>query len=526
MKALNQHSYEAPNKALIYCRVSSKDQTRRGNGLDSQEYRCRQYADAKGYAVEAVFPDDITGGGDFMKRPGMVALLAYLDARPGERYVVIFDDLKRYARDTEFHLRLRRIMTERGAVRECLNFNFEDSPEGKYFETIAAAQGELEREQNGRQVAQKMRARVEQGYYCFGKVPGYRYVAAKGGGKIIVPEEPAASVIKEAFEGLATGRFQTTAEVKRFFELSGTIRKNRHGEVNWQTVRDILRRPLYAGYIALKADNGKLLPAKHQPLVSFAVWRKVQDRLDGSALAPARRDFNADFPLRGFACCASCGHPMTAAWSKGRNAHYPYYTCYQRGCDRRGKSVRREKLEGDFETLLRDLRPAPVLLKLAKTMFANRWEHETRSGQERAAAARSRIARLDTKIDKLISRVVEAENARVIKAYENEIAAMEEQKIELEELASGAVPFRRSFEQSFRTAWAFLSNPCRFWTSGILEQRRLVLRLAFAGPLKYCQNRGFRTAAIAEPLRALGAFAAGNLRMVGAAGIEPATPAV
>ena len=32
----------------------------------------------KGYDVEAVFPDTITGGGDFMKRPGMVELLSNL----------------------------------------------------------------------------------------------------------------------------------------------------------------------------------------------------------------------------------------------------------------------------------------------------------------------------------------------------------------------------------------------------------------------------------------------------------------
>ena len=120
----------APTKALIYCRVSSKKQSREGSGLEGQEYRCRQYAEAKGYTVEAVFPDDVSGGGDFMKRPGMVALLAYMDARADERFVVVFDDLKRYARDVEFHLRLRRIMQERGAARECLNFNFEDTPEG------------------------------------------------------------------------------------------------------------------------------------------------------------------------------------------------------------------------------------------------------------------------------------------------------------------------------------------------------------------------------------------------------------
>ena len=42
-------------KAVIYCRVSGKKQKAEGSGLDSQEHRCRQYAEAKGYSVEAVF---------------------------------------------------------------------------------------------------------------------------------------------------------------------------------------------------------------------------------------------------------------------------------------------------------------------------------------------------------------------------------------------------------------------------------------------------------------------------------------
>jgi DNA invertase Pin-like site-specific DNA recombinase len=366
MSHIEQANQEGTTKALVYCRVSTKRQKEEGHGLDSQEHRCRQYAAAKGYEVEAVFPDDISGGGDFMKRPGMVALLAYLDARPDERYVVIFDDLKRYARDTEFHLRLRRIMTERGATRECLNFNFEDSPEGRFFETIAAAQGQLEREQNGRQVSQKMRARVEQGYYCFAPVQGYRYENAPDGGRMLVPDEPNASIIREALTGYAAGRFQSTAEVKRFLEQHPTIRRNRHGEVNWQSVTDMLRRPIYAGRISVPGWGIHLAPAKHEPLISVAEWKKIQDRLDGRANAPARKDFNADFPLRGFVCCSSCGNPMTAAWSKGRNAHYPYYVCYQRGCERRGKSVRKEKVESEFEALLKSLKPAPVLLKLER----------------------------------------------------------------------------------------------------------------------------------------------------------------
>jgi DNA invertase Pin-like site-specific DNA recombinase len=173
--AIANKKEETQLKAVIYCRVSSPKQKLEGSGLESQEHRCREYADMKGYDVEAVFPDDASGGGDFMKRPGMVALLSYLDAQPDKSYVVIFDDLKRFARETEMHIKLRQAFKTRGALVECLNFKFEDTPEGKFIETIIAAQGELEREQNRRQVVQKMKARVEKGYYVFHPPVGYRY---------------------------------------------------------------------------------------------------------------------------------------------------------------------------------------------------------------------------------------------------------------------------------------------------------------------------------------------------------------
>ena len=128
-------------KAIIYCRVSSKGQETDGHGLESQETRCRQYAAAKGYEVVATFPDTITGSGDFMKRPGMVSLLAFLDSEPDEDFIVIFDDLKRYARDVEFHLKLKREMDARGAIRECLNFAFQDTPEGELHEIMIDATG-------------------------------------------------------------------------------------------------------------------------------------------------------------------------------------------------------------------------------------------------------------------------------------------------------------------------------------------------------------------------------------------------
>ena len=147
-------------KAIIYCRVSSERQKTEGHGLDSQEHRCRELASQKGYEVERVFKDSFSGGGDYTKRPAMSELLAYMDGKPYNSYVVIFDDLKRLARDTEQYIKLKRALELRRAVVECPNFVFTASPEGQYVETIMAATAQLEREQNRRQVMQKMKARL------------------------------------------------------------------------------------------------------------------------------------------------------------------------------------------------------------------------------------------------------------------------------------------------------------------------------------------------------------------------------
>src|SRR3989344_1800458 len=95
------------SSALIYCRVSSDRQVKEGHGLDSQEHRCREYGKSKGYEVEEVFRDNFSGKGDFMRRPAMQEMLHYIDKHPHKNYTVIFDDLKRFARDTEFHFKLR-----------------------------------------------------------------------------------------------------------------------------------------------------------------------------------------------------------------------------------------------------------------------------------------------------------------------------------------------------------------------------------------------------------------------------------
>src|SRR5207253_3547939 len=125
------------------------------------------------------------------------------------------------ARDLIGHFTLRKAIQSRGATLESPSHKFGNGPEEIFVESIMAATAELERNQNKRQVRNRMQARLEAGYWPFYPPPGYAYAKIPGHGKLIVPVEPTAGIIREALEGFASGRFATMADVQRFLQDKG-----------------------------------------------------------------------------------------------------------------------------------------------------------------------------------------------------------------------------------------------------------------------------------------------------------------
>ncbi len=501
--------------ALIYCRVSTTKQKTEGSGLESQEHRCRQYAEAKGYAVEMVFPDDASGGGDFLNRPGMRAMLAYIEAQEGKPYVIIFDDLKRFARDTKFHWMLREEFARRGALVECLNYKFEDSPEGIFVETVFAATGQLERQQNRRQVIQKMTARVEKGYWVFHAPIGYKFKTDRIHGKLLEPNEPVASCLREALEGYASGRFRSQAEVQRFLESKPDFPKDQpNGKIRAWKVTKILKNPLYAGYVQAKKWGVSLRRGHHEPLVSFAAYENIQKNLVAGARPAARADFNEDFPLRGFVECSECGKGMTGAWSKGCRKHYAYYRCVTRGCSQRSKSIPRAKFEAGFEEVIKSLQPSQQLVDLAIEMFKDAWNGRLEYMQAERREWQSQADAADKDILKLVDRLLESESQTVVKAIEAKIEKLEREKISLAEKAREPLPNVGRSEECIELAMKFLARPWDIYKNGNYAVRQTVLRLAFSEPLTFTPEGVYRTIKTALPFKVLGGLSSKKCEMV------------
>ena len=509
-----------PKKTVIYCRVSSNKQVKKGDGLGSQETRCREYAKHKDYDVIEVFRDEGVSGG-MIDRPGMQDMLKFLRRHKKEEYVVLIDDISRLARGLEAHIQLRTAISAAGGKLESPSIEFGEDSDSQLVENLLASVSQHARQKNAEQVKNRMRARVLNGYWCFTPVIGYRYARVSSHGKLLVRDEPVASIIQEALEGYASGRFETQTEVKRFLESCTDFPKGKGGVVHPQLVQDILLRSLYAGYIDIPKWGISLQPGKHEALISFETWQAIQKRLKGQAKVPARKDIQDDFPLRGFVLCDDCGQPMTAGWSQGRNTKYPYYLCYSKGCSHYKKSIRREKMEGEFEELLLSLRPTQSLFFLATEMFKELWEDRQERSKAETGTIQSELARIDRKVGQFLDRIVETDSPALIKTYENQVRKLEEQKIVLNEKIQKCGRPLQSFDETFRTAFGFLSNPCNLWHSDRLEDKRTVLKLVFAQRLPYDRKEGFRTAVTSCPFTILSDLKDGNYEMVEAGGIEP-----
>ena len=96
-----------------------------------------------------------------------------------------------------------------------------------------------------------------------------------GNGKILVRDEPIASITQEALEGYASGRFQLQVEVKQFLESFPNFLRDRKGEVRNQHVTDLLTKVLYAGY-AESGDWGvSLRSGRHEGLFTLERYKTV-----------------------------------------------------------------------------------------------------------------------------------------------------------------------------------------------------------------------------------------------------------
>ncbi len=482
--------------ALIYNRVSSVQQETEGSGLLSQEHRCIQYAESKGYIVEKerIFHDTFSGGGDFMRRPAMRELLEYIDDNPKDNYVVIFDDLKRFARDTKFHIELRSEFNVRKVKVECLNFNFEDTPEGNFVETILAAQNQLEREQNRRQVIQKQKSRLESGYWAFHGPVGYKMTKVPGSnGKIAVPDHKEEH-LKEALVGFANYRFTYVVEVAQFLKDKGVLGKSR-ADRYIDSIKYLLSNPFYAGFIEYKEWDVKRIKGVHKPIISEDIYYKNIERLSNRVnLNRIRIEDNEEFEFRRLVDCIYCFKPLTGCFCKGRSKRYPYYSCQTRGCPMSRKSVERDFLDDGVNQAIKDLKPTEETIQLFISTFEECWNETIKNYNNINSSSKAKINELEKEIDNLADIASSTKSDIVRSKYEYRIEKLVKELESFKIKSNISIDFSIPYQTALQKVTQIAKDPYGSWDSHSLSDKKKLFYFFFEENIGFDIKNRYQTA--------------------------------
>lgn len=381
-------------RAVIYCRVSSLEQTK-NLSLETQEQACRQYCARNEYDVDEVFVD----AGESAKttdRPEFRRLLERCRRGRGQLHAVIVYSLTRFSRNSADHHAIAGLLRGLGIALRSVTEPIDDTPAGRLMEGILASMAQFDNDVRAQRVTAGLKAAVSHGRWCWPPPTGY-LTGDNRRGPSLVPDPVRAPIVREAFVLFDAG-VRGRELGRRLAAMGLTSTKRRAAPLSRAGLFKLLRQRAYAGLIQPKGWP-ETARGDFEPLVDEDLFWRVQAAIDGKPTRAARRKTHRDhpdFPLRRFVRC-QCGRALTGSWSRSRTGtRYGFYHC-PNGCRR----IPKPRLEESFLALLALLKPQPGFWRVFEAAVVDTWREEHRRAGIVVAASAERVVGLEKKLRRL-----------------------------------------------------------------------------------------------------------------------------
>ncbi len=331
-------------EAVLYARVSSKEQEKEGFSIPAQLRLLREYASVRGLNVirESVDVETAKQAG----RTGFGEMLKFIRKRRSCRTVLV-EKTDRLYRNLKDWVSIDELNVEIHFVTENLVLSADSRSSEKFIHGIKVLMAKNYIDNLSEETRKGQREKAEQGIWPSFAPLGYRNVVRSDGKKAIQPDPEVAPIISRLFEWYATGNY-SLRELTQMARRAGlTFRKSKQ-LVPKSTVHQVLRRRIYTGHFDW---DGKTYAGVHTSLVSRQLWEQVQAVLD-RRFARRHRKAKHDFAFSRLISCGHCGCSLVGEIKKHR---YIYYHCtgYRGKCSE--PYVREEVLEQKFIALLKSL---------------------------------------------------------------------------------------------------------------------------------------------------------------------------
>lgn len=329
-------------QAVIYARVSSADQAKKGYSLDSQIERCAERALQKFKIKNEEIIALVEQGemGDNPNRPALNHALRLLESGLGSKLIVLHPD--RLARDVTIQGVLSKKIWGMGVDIEFVEFEVDPTnPESMLMYNI---QGSIAQYNKAKILANSRRGRIQKAKK--GEMPSFRrlygYELNKETQKLEINEEE--HEVLMLMKEMILEKDMSCNQIAK--ELSRRSIPAPNGKVWYQaTVSRMLRNETYKGVyyhgksqVIQKDGIKKQVPTPKEKWIPINIpvtfdeetFKEIQNRINRYSKNKGRK--SKTYLLKGIARCGRCGSAAgSGITSKVKSGTYRYYACRKKG---------------------------------------------------------------------------------------------------------------------------------------------------------------------------------------------------
>ncbi|MEZ4924323.1 MAG: recombinase family protein [Crocinitomicaceae bacterium] len=455
--------------AIIYTRVSTKEQAENNTSLETQKEFCERFAKRKNLKVVSYF------GGTYEsaksdEREEFQKMISYAKRTKNVAYIIVYS-YDRFSRIGTNAAYITKGLKECGI--QILSVTQETNPEtssGTFQQNLFYLFSQFDNDMRRERTVTGMSELLRKGYWVHQVPIGYSVLnpGSKAVDRKIVVNETGKK-LQKAFKWKSEG-MSSVGIIKKLKQLGLDLDERRLSE--------IFRNPLYCGVMVSKMTPGEAIEGNHEKLISKELFFRVNDILKDNNHPLDHSADNHNLPLKRFVLCEGCGLPLTGFLVKKKNLYY--YKCRTKGCS---CTKNASKLHLSFRTLLTsfevDKKFAPVIRDVM--MFKIKELSESRF--ENTKEIKKTLTGLKNKLEQIEERYVTGEIDKDL--FQKYSEKYKTEVIQIEKEIDRTSNFSSNLEKCISSALEISTNLEEKWNLGDISAKQKIQRLVFPDGVRY-----------------------------------------
>ena len=477
-KRSSQPILGATTNAVIYTRVSTKEQAETNQSLAIQKQKCLEYAIARGYTVVGTFGGTYESAKDDTRKE-FTRMLRFVQQKTHKVSFIIVLSTDRFSRSGGNAIHLTSELRKSGVILETVTQQTDTRTcSGQFTQNFSLIISQYDNLLRRERTILGMTDRVRKGYWI-GKAPlGYTMTKVGSDQQIIINERGRA--LQKAFH-LKADQHLSNTEIVRWLRGQGV-------KVSMQVLTHVFRNPFYCGLISHSLLNGEVVIGRHPKLISEELFLRLHGLQAHQVQGYVHAKETPTAPLKHHVCCHRCHTALTAYAVKKKGLWY--YKCNTIGCR---MNVSAKSLHAAYQEILAQYSLASHLVEPLKAQAAAVFHQLNQEGVQERQAVQSAI-------DKVKRTLADMEKRYALGSLKEEIYEKHARKIQEEELAP-LVSERQRLGTELSNLVSYTDFAVEMsaqlpalWEKADLTTRHQLQKLAFPNGVAYAPEKGlYRT---------------------------------